>query len=306
MPICLQAYTFVVAASPCSHRRTPRTPSSARTRCASVSILNPNRHNNLKLPTSVCIMNPTWYNNLKLRYFVLLMVVLIPLCWLGISNHGFWGTDEPRVAEIGREMALTGNLAVPTLNQKPFLEQPPLYYAALAATFKIFGVSDRVARVPSALFAMGGAVALFFLGAMLFGPRAGFLSSFIMATSFEYFQIGHWVLVDSALTCFVVWAMALFMAGYTSGENREKLLYYSLFYLSCTLAFYSKGFIGVVIPGLGIAALPCIRKEPERTTEDACLAGHSHLRRSGSALVLGLMASGWARVPQSGSGGKSS
>ena len=199
-------------------------------------------------------MNPTCYHNLKLRYFALLTIVLIPLCWLGISNHGFWGTDEPRVAEIGREMALTGNLAVPTLNQKPFLEQPPLYYAAVAATFRILGVSDRVARVPSALFAMGGAVALFFLGAMLFGPRAGFLSSFIMATSFEYFQVGHWVLVDSALTCFVVWAMAFFMAGYTSEKNREKLLYYSLLYLSCTLAFYSKGFIGLVIPGLGIAA----------------------------------------------------
>ncbi|MGD0238227.1 MAG: hypothetical protein ABSC55_27305, partial [Syntrophorhabdales bacterium] len=67
-------------------------------------------------------MNPTWHNNPKLRYFVLLVAVLIPLCWLGISNHGFWGTDEPRVAETGREMALTGNLAVPTLNQKPFLE----------------------------------------------------------------------------------------------------------------------------------------------------------------------------------------
>lgn len=199
-------------------------------------------------------MNPTWHNNPKLRYFVLLVAILIPLCWLGISNHGFWGTDEPRVAEIGREMALTGNLAVPTLNQKPFLEQPPLYYAALAAAFKIFGVSDRVARVPSALFAMGGAIALFFLGTMLFGPRAGFLSAFIMATSFEYFQVGHWVLVDSALTCFVVWAMTFFMAGYCSEEGRKKLLYYSLLYLSCILAFYAKGFVGVAIPGLGIAA----------------------------------------------------
>jgi 4-amino-4-deoxy-L-arabinose transferase-like glycosyltransferase len=199
-------------------------------------------------------LNPTWYNNPRIQYFLLLIVILTPLCWLGISNHGFWGTDEPRVAEIGREMALTGNLAVPTLNQKPFLEQPPLYYAALAATFKIFGVSDRVARVPSALFAMGGAIALFFLGAMLFGARAGFLSAFIMATSFEYFQIGHWVLVDSALTCFVVWAMAFFIAGYSSREDRKKLLYYSLLYCSCTLAFYSKGFIGVVIPGLGIIA----------------------------------------------------
>ncbi len=196
----------------------------------------------------------------SLSYFALLVAVLIPLCWLGISNHGFWGTDEPRVAEIGREMALTGNVAVPTLNQKPFLEQPPLYYAALAATFRIFGISDRVARIPSAFFAMSGSIALFFLGTMLFGPRAGFLSSFVMATSFEYFQVGHWVLVDSALTCFVICAMTFFMAGYSAGENRKKLLYYVLFYLSCTLAFYSKGFVGVVIPGLGIAAFLVFEK----------------------------------------------
>ncbi len=197
-------------------------------------------------------MNPTWYNNPKLRYFVLLILALIPLCWLGISNHGFWGTDEPRVAEIGREMAITGNWAVPTLNGKPFLEQPPLYYAALAVTFRIFGVSDKVARFPSALFAMGGAVALFFLATMVLGPRAGFYSAFVMATSFEYFQIGHWALVDSALTCFVITAMALFMAGYYSLSRKRKLIFYVLFYLSCTFAFYSKGFVGVVIPGLGI------------------------------------------------------
>jgi 4-amino-4-deoxy-L-arabinose transferase-like glycosyltransferase len=186
------------------------------------------------------------------RYFILLLVVIVPLFWLGNANRGLWGTDEPRVAEIGREMALTGNWAVPTLNQKPFLEQPPLYYASLAATFRIFGVSDRVARIPSALFGMGGAIALFFLGSMLFGPRVGLLSAFVMATSFEYFQIAHRVLVDSALTCFVVTAMAFFVAGYSSVEKKKKLLYYILLYVSCTLAFYSKGFVGIVIPGLGV------------------------------------------------------
>jgi 4-amino-4-deoxy-L-arabinose transferase-like glycosyltransferase len=192
------------------------------------------------------------HNRSKLGYFLLLIVVLIPLCWLGISNHGFWGSDEPRVAEIGREMAITGNWAVPMLNQKPFLEQPPLYYAALAVTFKIFGISDRVARIPSALFSMGGSLVLFFLATMLLGPRAGFYSAFVMATSFEYFQIGHWVLVDSALTCFVITAMAFFITGYSSVSRKRRLLFYVLFYISCTLAFYAKGFIGVVIPGLGV------------------------------------------------------
>ena len=89
----------------------------------------------------------------------LLFIVVIPLFSLGISNHGLWSADEPRVAEIGREMAVNGNWAVPMLNQKPFLEEPPLYYGALALTFKAFGVTDKVARIPSALFAFAAVLA---------------------------------------------------------------------------------------------------------------------------------------------------
>jgi 4-amino-4-deoxy-L-arabinose transferase-like glycosyltransferase len=188
-------------------------------------------------------------------HLILLVVAILPLFALGLSNHGLWTADEPRVAEIGREMAISGDWAVPTLNKKPFLEEPPLYYASLAVIFKLFGgASDKVARIPSALFALGGVVALFFLASMLFGPRVGFLSGFILATCGEYFRVAHWLVVDSALACFVIAAMAFFMAGYSSGRPRKKLLFYMLCYVSCTLAFYSKGFIGIVIPGLGVLA----------------------------------------------------
>jgi 4-amino-4-deoxy-L-arabinose transferase-like glycosyltransferase len=44
----------------------------------------------------------------SLRYFFLLLLVVVPLYSLGLSNHGLWSADEPRVAEIGLEMALTG------------------------------------------------------------------------------------------------------------------------------------------------------------------------------------------------------
>ncbi len=107
-------------------------------------------------------------------YFILLLVAIVPLFVLGLSNHGVWTADEPRVAEIGREMALTGNWGVPTLDRKPFLEEPPLFYAAIAVVFKTFGVaSDKIVRIPSAVFAFGGVLALFFLGNMLLGPRVG-------------------------------------------------------------------------------------------------------------------------------------
>ena len=184
-------------------------------------------------------------------YFILLLLAVVPLFSLGLANHGLWTADEPRVAEIGREMALNSSWAVPTLDRKPFLEEPPLYYASIATVFKALGTSsDKVVRIPSAIFAFGGVLALFFLGNMLSGPRCGFLAGGIMAACGEYFRVAHWVIVDSALTCFVICALTFFLAAYLSSDRGRRFLSYFLCYVSCALAFYAKGFIGVAIPGL--------------------------------------------------------
>ncbi len=204
--------------------------------------------------------------NELLLYTALLALAVLPLFSLGLSNHGLWSADEPRVAEIGREMALTGNWAVPMLDRKPFLEEPPLYYAALATVFRAAGgASDKVVRLPSAVFAIGGVVALFFLGTMLFGPKVGFISGLILATSAEYFRVAHWVIVDSALTCFIMSAMALFMAGYLAESKGKKFLFYALCYVACGFAFFSKGFIGIAIPGLAVLAFLIFDKSLKET-----------------------------------------
>jgi 4-amino-4-deoxy-L-arabinose transferase-like glycosyltransferase len=195
-----------------------------------------------------------------LKYLVLLLIVIVPLFSLGLSNHGLWSADEPRVAEIGREMAETGNWAVPTLNQRPFLEEPPLYYASLAIVFKVFGVSDKVARIPSALFAFGAVLVVFFMANLFFGPRVALLSGLILATTGEYFRVAHWVIVDGALTFFVMGALYSFITAYLTEINRRKFLFYSLFYVACTFAFYTKGFIGIVIPGLSVLTFLVIER----------------------------------------------
>ncbi len=193
-----------------------------------------------------------WSGHKGLKNLIYLVLIVVPLFSFGLTNHGLWSADEPRVAEIGREMALTGNWAVPMLNQRPFLEEPPLYYGTLALTFKALGVSDRVARIPSAIFAFATVLVLFFTVNFLFGPRIALFSGIILATTGEYFRVAHTVIVDSALTFFIACAMSLFIVGYLSDSNRKKLLCYILLYISCTFAFYTKGFIGIVIPGLGI------------------------------------------------------
>ena len=193
-----------------------------------------------------------WSGHKGLKNLIYLVLIVVPLFSFGLTNHGLWSADEPRVAEIGREMAFTGNWAVPMLNQRPFLEEPPLYYGTLALTFKALGVSDRVARIPSAIFAFATVLVLFFTVNFLFGPKIALFSGIILATTGEYFRVAHTVIVDSALTFFIACAMSLFIVGYLSDSNRKKLLCYILLYISCTFAFYTKGFIGIVIPGLGI------------------------------------------------------
>lgn len=203
-------------------------------------------------------------HNLSLRYFVALVIVVVPLFSLGVTNHGLWSADEPRVAEIGREMASTGNWSVPMLDQKPFLEHPPLYYATLAVAFRLMGAAtDKVARIPSAVFALGGVAVLFFLGNFLFGPRVGFISGLVLASSAEYLRVAHWVMVDSALAFFVICAMTSFIVGYHSEGASRKAGFYILCYIACSFGFLVKGFIGIGIPGLAVLAFLAFDRNPK-------------------------------------------
>src|SRR5947209_17842055 len=75
--------------------------------------------------------------------------------------------DEGRYAEIGREMLTSGDWVVPTLNGRPYLDKPPLFYWLLAGSFELFGVSARAARLVPALAAL-----LTVLATFAFGRRA--------------------------------------------------------------------------------------------------------------------------------------
>src|ERR1700688_2909831 len=64
-------------------------------------------------------------------------LALAMLALLG-CNRGLWTPDEPREAEISREMALSPSV-IPTLNGQRFIEKPPLYYWVVAAVYRLTG-----------------------------------------------------------------------------------------------------------------------------------------------------------------------
>src|SRR2546428_2114987 len=72
------------------------------------------------------------------------------LFFFGLAHFGLVGADEPRYAQIAREMLARQDWITPTLDGKPWLEKPALYYLQAMLANRIFGVSDWAARLPSA------------------------------------------------------------------------------------------------------------------------------------------------------------
>ena len=113
----------------------------------------------------------------------LVLALVAALLLLRLGQVPLLGPDEPRYARVAVEMGRSGDLVTPTLQGRPWLEKPALYYWLAAASFKLFGENEAAARLPAvaAGILLAGATGLF--GARLFGRAAGTHDGFIVATS---------------------------------------------------------------------------------------------------------------------------
>src|SRR5208283_5586270 len=78
------------------------------------------------------------------------LIALVAFCgflfFAGLQVIGLVGADEPRYAQVAREMLLRHDWVTPVLYGQPWLEKPPLYYwCAMLAYQGAGGVSDWAA-----------------------------------------------------------------------------------------------------------------------------------------------------------------
>lgn len=170
------------------------------------------------------------------------------ISFAGIGSHSLWSPDEPTGAAVGRGMLDSGDLIVPRLNGEPFLEKPPLYWWVQVAALRTFGITDAVARVPSALFSMLTLMVAYAIGRRLGGPRQGMLALVVLGTTVVFVQNLGRVVVDPALTFFVALAhlgFAVLAEPRSLSETRWARL---LIAVATALGFLSKGVVAI---GLG-------------------------------------------------------
>ncbi len=100
-----------------------------------------------------------------------------------LTAVGLFGTDEPRYAAIGREMAFSGDWVTPRLFGVGWFEKPALIYWMTASAFRIGLSQDLAPRLPVALLSVAFLFFYYWLLRREFGPRAAFYSSLLLGTS---------------------------------------------------------------------------------------------------------------------------
>jgi len=137
-----------------------------------------------------------------------LICATLYVCYFShLGAIGFVGPDEPRYAWIARDMAETGDWVTPRLYGKPWFEKPPLYYWSAAICFKLFGVSEAAARLPSAISALLATLAMAWLAWRIYDGETARWLLLLLPTTVGMIGFSHAAATDMPFSAMLTIAM---------------------------------------------------------------------------------------------------
>lgn len=178
------------------------------------------------------------------------------LFFYGLSYFGLIGADEPRYAQVAREMLERRDWVTPTLGLQPWLEKPPFYYWQAIVAYKIFGVSDWAARLPSAIDATALLLAVyiflrrFFRGVELDG-------ALIVASCAGVIGYARAASTDMPLAA----PFGIAMLGWWAWRQSSQRIYLAAFFSFLALATLAKGPVAPFLAALIIVLYALISRE---------------------------------------------
>lgn len=214
------------------------------------------------------------------RAWLLLFIAISALYLWGLGTLPLVGPDEPRYAQVAREMLERRDLITPTLGGIPWFEKPPLLYWIMMLSFRLLGVSEYAARLGPALCGLVTAFFVYWAARAIGAPSnmreqidsmevehgaTARWSTLVWLSSLGAIGFSRAASFDIVLTMTVAGAFAFFLnyllrtnsddaiSAKGSSQSAKTALLIG-FYLCAGLSMLAKGLIGFVIV-FGVVAL---------------------------------------------------
>jgi 4-amino-4-deoxy-L-arabinose transferase-like glycosyltransferase len=206
----------------------------------------------------------------NLLWFIVI-IGIIALYFFGLNFVPLLGPDEPRYAQVAREMFERNDWITPTLGGHNWFEKPALLYWLQILAYKMFGVSEFSARFFSAVFGLLTAFSIYRLCHRIeaFAQKKGsYANSFLgfakftgiaFATSLGLIVFSRGASFDIILTLPITVSLISFFifemyAPHSDRDSEFKgyfiadIGFLAGFYVFLGISLLAKGLVGAVIP----------------------------------------------------------
>lgn len=184
-----------------------------------------------------------------------------------LGSTGLVDETEPLFAEAARLMLVKGDWVTPYWNGETRFDKPALVYWLMAFCYKLLGINEWGARLPSAFSAIALVVFLFYV-LRCYGcthdnrsPKQLWLGAYIgsglLALNPQTIAWARVGVSDMLLSACIGGSLLAFFMGYVQSqqpEHQRATAWYMAFYGLMGLGVLTKGPVAVVLPGLTILA----------------------------------------------------
>ena len=185
---------------------------------------------------------------------LLAVVGIVRLLTIGL--YPLTDATEARYAEIARKMLETGQWIVPQIDYGvPFWGKPPLSMWMTAISYKLIGVTEFAARIPSLLMGVAVCALTYVLALRRRGINHGLRASIVVATSLLMMVSAGTVMTDPAM----VLGTTLSMVGFWLALTDRSRSWGYLFFLGLAIGLLAKGPVAALLTlaPIGVWVLVC-------------------------------------------------
>ncbi|MDQ4122413.1 MAG: glycosyltransferase family 39 protein [Acidobacteriota bacterium] len=194
------------------------------------------------------------------KFQILFFLATVFIYFFGLGRLPLIGPDEPRYAQVAREMFERGDWITPTLGGFNWFEKPALLYWLEIAAYKILGVNEFSARFGSAIFGLLTVFTVYLL--CHFASRRPETNDeqqptndfadyafLVMASTIGLLVFSRAASFDIILTFPITAALACFyVSQFTDSRHIPAFAPLFGFYFFIGVAVLAKGLIGFVLP----------------------------------------------------------
>ena len=145
-------------------------------------------------------MTPEVNTRRQTLFWIAATVVVL---FLGVGLRYPWPADEPRFAQIAREMVESGQWLFPTRGGEFYPDKPPVFMWISAAFFALIGHLKVSFLLPSTVAAIGTLLLVHDLGKRLWNPQVAFWAVLVLAFTPQFLLQGKAAQIDALVTFWI-------------------------------------------------------------------------------------------------------